>query len=96
MPKDEELKKPSIELILYRMGEMSGKIDTVGVKLDNYQTETNDKISKINVDLAVATALSKREEEDHKEQPKWDVQKIVTTSLALVASSLLVIQQLTK
>jgi hypothetical protein len=94
----DELKKPSMELILYRMGEMSGKIDGVGVKLDNYQKETNDKISKINTDLAVATAMAKRDEEesDRKEKPRWDNEKIVMAALGLVSTSLLIIQNLIK
>ncbi len=86
----EEFKKPSMELILYRMGEMSGKLDGMGVKLDNYQSETNSKIAKIQTDLAVATAIAKRDEEDDRDyktyQPKVDVQKIILAAFGLVST----------
>lgn len=96
MTRQQEVEKPSMELILYRMGEMSGKIDSMGIKVDNYQSETNNKIATIQTNLAVATALSMREEQDEKKEIKWDAQKIVITALGLVSTALLVIQNLVK
>src|SRR5258705_9902762 len=74
---NEEMKKPSMELILYRLGEVSGKIDAMGTKFDKYQLDTNEKIASIRETLAANSAIAKRDEEDKLSQPKVDIQKII-------------------
>jgi len=93
---DEKSQEPSMELILYRIGEMSGKIDSVAVRVDAYQQATNDKLSAITTDLAVTKALTIRDEKDKEEEdrPKVDMQKLMLAALTIISGAIAVISKM--
>ena len=89
-------KKTSSQVITLQISELQGSWDKFILKFEQYQKETDKRIRDLEDYKTTQVAIESETDKNKKNSPPLDMTKIVLGLISLIASALVVIQQMSK